>query len=191
MLDEREKKIIFSRFGLDGGKAKTLEEVGKKFGVTRERIRQLQNIALMKLRRALAEKGEADRASPADARGRVSTTESPASTISRKGASGNGRALFRVYGTTRSWIGVEALLAGEHVADDDEMVAGFREPGFDEVLIAAPMVRCGFGSNGEIVRVGAPVEHELAADFVGRSKGVDRRDSDAGWKRSPPSFRAG
>ena len=57
VLDEREKKIIFSRFGLDGGKAKTLEEVGKKFGVTRERIRQLQNIALMKLRRALEQEG--------------------------------------------------------------------------------------------------------------------------------------
>ncbi len=56
VLDEREKKIIFSRFGLDGGKPKTLEEVGKKFGVTRERIRQLQNIALMKLRRALQKK---------------------------------------------------------------------------------------------------------------------------------------
>ncbi len=56
VLDEREKKIIFSRFGLDGGKPKTLEEVGRKFGVTRERIRQLQNIALMKLRRALQKK---------------------------------------------------------------------------------------------------------------------------------------
>ncbi|MEI8341763.1 MAG: RNA polymerase sigma factor RpoD/SigA [Verrucomicrobiota bacterium] len=56
VLDEREKKIIFSRFGLDGGKPKTLEEVGKKFGVTRERIRQLQNIALLKLRRALQKK---------------------------------------------------------------------------------------------------------------------------------------
>ena len=56
VLDEREKKIIYSRFGLDGGKAKTLEEVGKKFGVTRERIRQLQIIALMKLRRALQKK---------------------------------------------------------------------------------------------------------------------------------------
>src|SRR6187397_3342229 len=56
VLDDREKKIIFSRFGLDGGKAKTLEEVGKKFGVTRERIRQLQNIALTKLRRALQKK---------------------------------------------------------------------------------------------------------------------------------------
>jgi len=56
VLDDREKKIIFQRFGLDGGKPKTLEEVGKKFGVTRERIRQLQNIALSKLRRALAKK---------------------------------------------------------------------------------------------------------------------------------------
>jgi RNA polymerase primary sigma factor len=56
VLDEREKKIIFSRFGLDGGKAKTLEQVGKHFGITRERIRQVQNIALMKLRRALSKK---------------------------------------------------------------------------------------------------------------------------------------
>src|ERR1700674_1441155 len=56
VLDDREKKIIFQRFGLDGGKPKTLEEVGKKFGVTRERIRQLQNVALAKLRRALAKK---------------------------------------------------------------------------------------------------------------------------------------
>ncbi len=51
-LGFREKKIIFERFGLRGGKPKTLEEVGKKWGVTRERIRQLQNIALSKLRRA-------------------------------------------------------------------------------------------------------------------------------------------
>ena len=56
MLDNRERKIIFDRFGLDGGKPKTLEEIGKKFGVTRERIRQLQNIALVKLRRALAKR---------------------------------------------------------------------------------------------------------------------------------------
>ena len=53
VLDARELKIINSRFGLDGGRAKTLEEVGQRFGVTRERIRQLQNIALAKLRRAL------------------------------------------------------------------------------------------------------------------------------------------
>jgi RNA polymerase sigma factor (sigma-70 family) len=50
VLDDRESNIIFQRFGLDGRKPKTLEEVGKKFGVTRERIRQLQNIALAKLR---------------------------------------------------------------------------------------------------------------------------------------------
>ena len=56
VLDDRERKIIFQRFGLDGGKPKTLEEVGKKFGVTRERIRQLQNIALAKLRLALSKK---------------------------------------------------------------------------------------------------------------------------------------
>lgn len=56
VLDERECTIIFQRFGLDGGKPKTLEEVGKRFGVTRERIRQLQNIAVAKLRAALSKK---------------------------------------------------------------------------------------------------------------------------------------
>src|SRR5260221_9935550 len=60
VLDDRERKIILQRFGLDGGKPKTLEEVGKKFGVTRERIRQLQNIALAKLRRALSKKETPD-----------------------------------------------------------------------------------------------------------------------------------
>ena len=56
VLDPREKKIISQRFGLDSGKPKTLEDVGKDFGVTRERIRQLQNIALAKLRRALIQR---------------------------------------------------------------------------------------------------------------------------------------
>ena len=56
VLDERERKIIDARFGLAGQKPRTLEEVGQEFGVTRERIRQLQNIALRKLRRALQKK---------------------------------------------------------------------------------------------------------------------------------------
>ena len=56
VLDPRERLIIFQRFGLDGARPRTLEEVGNKLGVTRERIRQLQVIALMKLRRALGRK---------------------------------------------------------------------------------------------------------------------------------------
>lgn len=58
VLDERERKIIDARFGLAGQKPRTLEEVWQEFGVTRERIRQLQNIALRKLRRALHKKEE-------------------------------------------------------------------------------------------------------------------------------------
>ncbi len=50
-LDEREQTILRYRFGLDGGSEKTLEEVGQHFGVTRERIRQIQNGAMAKLRR--------------------------------------------------------------------------------------------------------------------------------------------
>lgn len=57
-LPEREATILRYRFGLDGDKEKTLEEVGQKFGVTRERIRQIQNIALKKLRKVI-EKREA------------------------------------------------------------------------------------------------------------------------------------
>jgi RNA polymerase primary sigma factor len=56
ILSAREKKIIAERFGLGGEKPKTLEDVAKNFAVTRERIRQLQNVALAKLRRALGKK---------------------------------------------------------------------------------------------------------------------------------------
>ncbi len=52
-LDDREATILRYRFGLDGGSEKTLEEVGQKFGVTRERVRQIQNIALNKLRKMI------------------------------------------------------------------------------------------------------------------------------------------
>jgi len=50
-LDAREKAILRHRFGLGDGEEKTLEEVGEEFGVTRERIRQIQNEALQKLRK--------------------------------------------------------------------------------------------------------------------------------------------
>ena len=53
-LEPREAEIIRLRFGLEGHDELTLEEVGKRFRVTRERVRQLQNIALSKMRRALA-----------------------------------------------------------------------------------------------------------------------------------------
>ncbi|MFA5917095.1 MAG: sigma-70 family RNA polymerase sigma factor [Candidatus Gracilibacteria bacterium] len=49
-LTQRERKIIIMRFGLDGGDVHTLEEVGKEFGVTRERIRQIESKTLEKLK---------------------------------------------------------------------------------------------------------------------------------------------
>lgn len=49
-LSEREAKVLRLRFGLDDGRARTLEEVGKEFDVTRERIRQIEAKALRKLR---------------------------------------------------------------------------------------------------------------------------------------------
>jgi RNA polymerase primary sigma factor len=52
-LTDREAEILNLRFGLDGSDPRTLEEVGKKFRVSRERIRQIQDQALVKLRRLM------------------------------------------------------------------------------------------------------------------------------------------
>jgi len=62
-LDPREAEILTMRFGLDGSKPKTLEEVGKRFKVTRERVRQIQNIALTKLRRLMDKQDRPNRVS--------------------------------------------------------------------------------------------------------------------------------
>lgn len=56
ILNERERRIIDERFGLNGLKPMLLEDVGREFGVSRERIRQLQNSALAKMRKALLKK---------------------------------------------------------------------------------------------------------------------------------------
>jgi RNA polymerase primary sigma factor len=56
LLNERERRIIDERFGLNGLKPMLLEDVGREFGVSRERIRQLQNSALAKMRKALLKK---------------------------------------------------------------------------------------------------------------------------------------
>ena len=49
-LTERERRVLELRFGLEDGRGRTLDEVGREFGVTRERIRQIEAIALRKLR---------------------------------------------------------------------------------------------------------------------------------------------
>ena len=49
-LSERERRVLQLRFGLEDGRSRTLEEVGREFGVTRERIRQIEAKALQKLR---------------------------------------------------------------------------------------------------------------------------------------------
>jgi RNA polymerase primary sigma factor len=56
ILNERERRIIDERFGLNGLKPMLLEDVGREFGVSRERIRQIQNSALAKMRKALLKK---------------------------------------------------------------------------------------------------------------------------------------
>ncbi len=56
LLNERERRIIDERFGLGGLKPMLLEDVGREFGVSRERIRQVQNAALAKMRKALEKK---------------------------------------------------------------------------------------------------------------------------------------
>ena len=57
-LSDREQKILRMRFGLDDGRPKTLEEVGKECDVTRERIRQIEFKALRKLNRNYAMKSD-------------------------------------------------------------------------------------------------------------------------------------
>ncbi len=59
-LDDREKNIIEQRYGLQNGQPKTLEEVGRNFNLTRERIRQIENIALDKLRHPSRSEGLKD-----------------------------------------------------------------------------------------------------------------------------------
>jgi len=54
-LEDREADIIQLRFGLDGNRPLTLEEVGERFDITRERVRQIQNIAIHKMRRLMTE----------------------------------------------------------------------------------------------------------------------------------------
>ena len=55
-LNERERKVLEMRFGLKDGQGRTLEEVGLEFGVTRERIRQIEAKALRKLRHPIRSK---------------------------------------------------------------------------------------------------------------------------------------
>ncbi len=55
-LTSDEKRVITMRFGLDGGEPQTLEAIGKIFGVTRERIRQIEHKSLEKLRKIVKRK---------------------------------------------------------------------------------------------------------------------------------------
>ena len=64
-LTERESSILSMRFGLDGNHEMTLEDIGERFGVTRERIRQIQELALKKLRTKMEERDNPDLASNA------------------------------------------------------------------------------------------------------------------------------
>jgi len=50
-LTDRERRVIEARFGLDGGERRTLEDISKDFGVTRERIRQIEAKAMLRLKR--------------------------------------------------------------------------------------------------------------------------------------------
>ncbi len=54
-LDERERKIIISRFGLGGASEQTLEQFGRELGITKERVRQIESRAQDKLRKIASE----------------------------------------------------------------------------------------------------------------------------------------
>ena len=55
-MDKREATVLRLRFGVDGDQPRTLKEIGEQLGLTRERVRQLQQSALMKLRRMMTER---------------------------------------------------------------------------------------------------------------------------------------
>ena len=55
-LPEKEQTVIVSRFGLDGSEARTLEEIGRDMGLTRERVRQIEMAALSRLRHTIERK---------------------------------------------------------------------------------------------------------------------------------------
>lgn len=57
-LPPREMRVITLRYGLDDGKSKTLDEVGKMFGITRERVRQIEARGLKKLRQLIIDKNK-------------------------------------------------------------------------------------------------------------------------------------
>ena len=65
-LDERERRIIISRFGLGGASEQTLEQLGRELGITKERVRQIESRAQSKLRRIASEEKPSCRASRAD-----------------------------------------------------------------------------------------------------------------------------
>ena len=54
-LDDRERRIIVSRYGINGASEKTLEQLGKEEGITKERVRQIESKAQEKLRRIAGE----------------------------------------------------------------------------------------------------------------------------------------
>ncbi len=64
-LDPREKEILSLRYGMGGDKPLTLEEVGEMFKITRERVRQIQNVGLRKLRKSIERKSGSSKSSKA------------------------------------------------------------------------------------------------------------------------------
>jgi hypothetical protein len=85
-LSDQEQTVIVNRFGLEGGKVFTLKEIGGKLGVSRERVRQIESQAKMRLRKVIARQQRID-APPRRNRGRNG---------SAAGASGIDRLIARV-----------------------------------------------------------------------------------------------
>jgi hypothetical protein len=139
-LTTREATILRYRFGLDGGTEKTLEEVGVKFGVTRERVRQIQNLALRKLRKMIEklEKKKAGRiliyAEPVTRRNRRRHPQRPGFSQARHPVQGHHARLA----DARLFAGAIDLLTGKIQAGlDMDAVVGIDARGFIFAAAAA------------------------------------------------------
>ena len=166
-LSHRERKVLELRYGLDGSDARTLEEVGRAFGVTRERVRQIESRALMKLKGPL----EASRGASSEHEAPVSDDLPGASTVqSERMLDCELLELVRNDRIVLRWRFVD--LSGNTPASDSRLTVSLRRASGDATRLVLTHERRGAGDAGGTRRLrptepaeSAPAQpHELPED---------------------------